>query len=126
MVAGLQTQPAILSFTTKQMGNDLPNIACATVYSTAMIEENPPQTAPTGGSRVGQRTAYESNLSQSDLQPSPQTCGARVSLPGLWVSGASRCGRGGQYPQSPHKRRCGEDPPAANCEVSSPGSTGEA
>jgi putative transport protein len=37
MLAGLQTHPAILSFTTRQTGNDLPNIGYATVYPVAMI-----------------------------------------------------------------------------------------
>ena len=39
MLAGLQTHPAILSFTTKQTGNDLPNIGYATVYPMAMISK---------------------------------------------------------------------------------------
>ncbi len=39
MVAGLQTHPAILSFATKQTGNDLPNIGYATVYPVAMISK---------------------------------------------------------------------------------------
>jgi putative transport protein len=37
MLAGLQTHPAILSFTTTQTENDLPNIGYATVYPIAMI-----------------------------------------------------------------------------------------
>ncbi|HEU5101252.1 MAG TPA: aspartate:alanine exchanger family transporter [Roseiflexaceae bacterium] len=39
MLAGLQTHPAILSFTTQQTGNDLPNIGYATVYPVAMISK---------------------------------------------------------------------------------------
>jgi putative transport protein len=39
MLAGLQTHPAILSFTTQQTGNDLPNIGYATVYPMAMISK---------------------------------------------------------------------------------------
>jgi putative transport protein len=37
MLAGLQTQPAVLSFATEQAGNDLPNVGYATVYPTATI-----------------------------------------------------------------------------------------
>jgi len=39
MLAGLQTNPAILSFATEQTGNDLPNIGYATVYPMAMISK---------------------------------------------------------------------------------------
>jgi len=39
MLAGLQTNPAILSFATQQTGNDLPNIGYATVYPMAMISK---------------------------------------------------------------------------------------
>lgn len=37
MVAGLQTQPAVLAFTNEQTQNELPNIGYATVYPLAMI-----------------------------------------------------------------------------------------
>lgn len=37
MLAGLQTQPAVLGFATEQAGNDLPNVGYATVYPTATI-----------------------------------------------------------------------------------------
>lgn len=37
MLAGLQTQPAVLGFASEQAGNDLPNIGYATVYPIAMI-----------------------------------------------------------------------------------------
>jgi putative transport protein len=37
MLAGLQTQPAVLAFASEQAGNDLPNIGYATVYPLAMI-----------------------------------------------------------------------------------------
>lgn len=37
MLAGLQTQPAVLGFATEQAGNDLPHIGYATVYPTATI-----------------------------------------------------------------------------------------
>lgn len=37
MLAGLQTNPAILSYATQQTENDLPNIGYATVYPAAMI-----------------------------------------------------------------------------------------
>lgn len=37
MLAGLQTQPAVLGFANEQTGNDLPNIGYATVYPTATI-----------------------------------------------------------------------------------------
>ena len=37
VLSGLQTNPAILSFATRQTNNDLPNIGYATVYPTAMI-----------------------------------------------------------------------------------------
>jgi putative transport protein len=37
MLAGLQTQPAVLGFATEQAGNDLPNLGYATVYPTATI-----------------------------------------------------------------------------------------
>jgi len=37
MVAGIQTQPAALSYALEQTGNDLPNIGYANVYPTALI-----------------------------------------------------------------------------------------
>ncbi len=37
VVAGMQTQPALLSYATQQTGNDSPNIGYASVYPTAMI-----------------------------------------------------------------------------------------
>lgn len=37
MLAGLQTQPAVLSYAGEQTGNDLPNVAYATVFPTATI-----------------------------------------------------------------------------------------
>lgn len=37
MLAGLQTQPAVLGFAMEQAGNDLPNIGYATVYPVATI-----------------------------------------------------------------------------------------
>ncbi len=37
MLAGLQTQPAVLAFATERSGNDLPNQGYATVYPMAMI-----------------------------------------------------------------------------------------
>jgi len=37
MLAGLQTQPAVLGFSLEQTGNDLPNIGYSTVYPAAMI-----------------------------------------------------------------------------------------
>lgn len=37
MLAGLQTQPAVLGFAVEQAGSDLPNLAYATVYPTATI-----------------------------------------------------------------------------------------
>jgi putative transport protein len=37
MLAGLQTQPAVLGFALEQSGNDLPNIGYAAVYPVAMI-----------------------------------------------------------------------------------------
>lgn len=37
MLAGLQTQPAVLAFSLEQAGNDLPNIGYATVYPVAII-----------------------------------------------------------------------------------------
>ena len=37
MLAGLQTQPAVLGFALEQTGNDIPNIGYAIVYPTAMI-----------------------------------------------------------------------------------------
>jgi putative transport protein len=37
MLAGLQTQPAVLGFAQEQAGNELPNIGYATVYPLAMI-----------------------------------------------------------------------------------------
>jgi putative transport protein len=37
MLAGLQTQPAVLGFATEQAESDLPNIGYATVYPIATI-----------------------------------------------------------------------------------------
>jgi putative transport protein len=37
MLAGLQTQPAVLGFALEQTGNDLPNIGYAEVYPLAMM-----------------------------------------------------------------------------------------
>jgi putative transport protein len=37
MLAGLQTQPAVLSYATEQTGNDLPNIGYATVFPAATV-----------------------------------------------------------------------------------------
>lgn len=37
MVAGLHTQPAVLSYASEQAGNDLPNVGYATVYPTAIV-----------------------------------------------------------------------------------------
>jgi putative transport protein len=37
MLAGLQTQPAVLGFALEQTGNDSPNLGYATVYPVAMI-----------------------------------------------------------------------------------------
>lgn len=37
MLAGLQTQPAVLSYATEQTGNDLPNVGYATVFPTATV-----------------------------------------------------------------------------------------
>ena len=37
MLAGLQTQPAVLSFAAEQTDDDLPNIGYASVYTVAMI-----------------------------------------------------------------------------------------
>jgi putative transport protein len=37
MLAGLQTQPAVLGFALEQSKNDLPNIGYASVYPTATI-----------------------------------------------------------------------------------------
>lgn len=37
MLAGLQTQPAVLGFASEQSGNDLPNVGYATVYPIATI-----------------------------------------------------------------------------------------
>ncbi|NTV62567.1 MAG: transporter [Oscillochloris sp.] len=37
MLAGLQTQPAVLGFASEQAGNDLPNVGYAMVYPTATI-----------------------------------------------------------------------------------------
>ena len=37
MLAGIQTQPAVLSFSLEQAGNDLPNIGYATMYPIAII-----------------------------------------------------------------------------------------
>jgi putative transport protein len=39
MLAGLQTQPAVLGFASEQTGNDLPNIGYATVYPIATISK---------------------------------------------------------------------------------------
>jgi putative transport protein len=39
MLAGLQTQPAVLSFAAEQTGDDLPNIGYATVYPVATISK---------------------------------------------------------------------------------------
>jgi putative transport protein len=39
MLAGLQTQPAVLGFALEQTGNELPNIGYATVYPVAMISK---------------------------------------------------------------------------------------
>jgi putative transport protein len=39
MLAGLQTQPAVLSFALEQTGNDLPNVGYATVYPIAVISK---------------------------------------------------------------------------------------
>jgi hypothetical protein len=48
------------------------------------------------GGRVGQRTAYESNLSW--MRTTLQTEGAHLSVSRLPVSGAPRCGRGDRVP----------------------------
>ena len=37
ILAGLQTQPAVLSYAEDQTGNDLPNIGYATVFPTATV-----------------------------------------------------------------------------------------
>jgi putative transport protein len=37
MLAGLQTQPAVLGFALEQTHNDLPNVGYATVYPVATI-----------------------------------------------------------------------------------------
>ena len=37
ILAGMQTQPAVLSYALEQSGNDLPNIGYATVFPIAMI-----------------------------------------------------------------------------------------
>jgi putative transport protein len=37
LLAGLQTNPAILSYATLQTGNDIPNVGYVTVYPAAMI-----------------------------------------------------------------------------------------
>ena len=37
MVAGMQTQPAVLGYALEQTGNDLPNIGYASVYPVATI-----------------------------------------------------------------------------------------
>jgi putative transport protein len=37
MLAGLQTQPAILAFALEQTGNELPNVGYAAVYPVALI-----------------------------------------------------------------------------------------
>ena len=39
MLAGLQTQPAVLGFALEQTRNELPNIGYATVYPVAMISK---------------------------------------------------------------------------------------
>ncbi|MEI7769620.1 MAG: TrkA C-terminal domain-containing protein [Chloroflexales bacterium] len=39
MLAGLQTQPAVLGFASEQAGNDLPNVGYATVYPIATISK---------------------------------------------------------------------------------------
>jgi putative transport protein len=39
MLAGLQTQPAVLGFAAEQTGNDLPNVGYATVYPIATISK---------------------------------------------------------------------------------------
>jgi putative transport protein len=39
MLAGLQTQPAVLGFALEQTHNDLPNIGYATVYPVATISK---------------------------------------------------------------------------------------
>jgi putative transport protein len=41
MLAGLQTNPAVLSFALEQTGNDLPNIGYARVYPAALIAKIP-------------------------------------------------------------------------------------
>lgn len=37
LLAGLQTQPAVLSHALEQTGNEMPNIGYATVYPVAII-----------------------------------------------------------------------------------------
>jgi putative transport protein len=37
MLAGLQTQPAVLGFALEQTGNELPNVGYATVYPIATV-----------------------------------------------------------------------------------------
>jgi putative transport protein len=37
MLAGLQTQPAVLAFANEQVGNEAPNIGYAMVFPTAMV-----------------------------------------------------------------------------------------
>jgi putative transport protein len=37
MVAGIQTQPAVLGYALEQTGNDLPSVGYAAVYPMAML-----------------------------------------------------------------------------------------
>jgi putative transport protein len=37
MLAGLQTQPAVLAYAAEQSGNDLPNLGYSTVYPAATL-----------------------------------------------------------------------------------------
>jgi putative transport protein len=39
MVAGIQTQPAVLGFALEQTGDELPNIGYAAVYPVALISK---------------------------------------------------------------------------------------
>jgi putative transport protein len=39
LLAGLQTQPAVLGFASERAGNDLPNVGYATVYPVATISK---------------------------------------------------------------------------------------
>jgi putative transport protein len=39
MLAGMQTQPAVLGYALEQTGNDLPNIGYATIYPLATISK---------------------------------------------------------------------------------------